>query len=285
MNILVTGSGGQLGSEFRALESRYPGHRFFFFGRADLDIRDEAALRRVMTECRPDVVLNCAAFTSVDEAENNSGEAFALNRDAPGRLAGVTRDAGALLVHFSTYYVFDGKGHTPYRESDAVSPSGIYALSKYEGEQRVRSQGGSYTIIRTGWLYSRFGRNFVKTMLKLGAEKEVLDVISDRVGSPAYAGGLAASVMRFVDSTETERSYADVWHYADRGVCSWYDLAAAVMRLANLSCRVRPVDGSSFPTKGPRPWYSVMDSSAIENAWNLDIPHWHDALETMLRSC
>jgi len=284
MNILVTGSGGQLGSEFRALESRYPVHRFFFFDRAGLDIRDGDAVCRVMKECRPDVVLNCAAFTSVDEAEHNPEEARATNCDAPGWLAGASRDAGALFVHFSTYYVFDGKGHTPYRESDAVSPSGIYALSKYEGERRVRSQAGSYTIIRTGWLYSRFGRNFVKTMLKLGAEKDVLQVVSDRVGSPAHAGGLAASVMRFIDSAEAGRSHADVWHYADRGVCSWYDLAAAIMRLANLSCRVLPVDGSSFPTKGPRPWYSVMDSSAIEKAWNLDIPHWHDALETMLRS-
>ena len=285
MNILVTGSGGQLGSEFRALSVRYPRHRFFFFDHAGLDIRDRKQVHGVMEQCRPAVVLNCAAFTSVDNAEAEPEKAYEVNRDGAAILAESAKEHGALLVHISSYYVFDGYAGVPYKETDETSPVGVYALSKFQGEELIRNSASSFLIIRTGWLYSAFGVNFVKTMLRLGRERESVKVVFDRVGSPAYAGDLAQAVMNILEKQEPGKTCAATYHLANEGVCSWYDFAVAIMRFAKLPCRVLPVDSSEFPVAGPRPCCSALNSRAIAKDYGLDVPWWQESLEKMLESC
>jgi len=281
MNIMVTGSGGQLGSEFRALACAYPQWNFFFFSHNALDISEEERVDEAMRECRCNVVINCAAFTSVDRAEADPEASFRVNRDGAGVLARCAGEHGALLIHFSTYYVFDGLSPMPYRESDPVSPLGVYGISKWEGEELVRRIAPSCMVIRVGWLYSRFGENFVKTMLRLGRERDSLDVVADRVGSPVYATDAVAAVMEILGKVDLKRCYSSTYHYANEGVCSWYDFAVSIMKTANLPCRVLPVENTSFALNGPRPWYSVLDSNAIKKEWGLDISHWEKSLAVM----
>ncbi|NTU90470.1 MAG: dTDP-4-dehydrorhamnose reductase [Chlorobiaceae bacterium] len=282
MHIMVTGSGGQLGSEFRAIADRYPCSQLFFFDHGELDIASESAVEAAMRRCCADVVVNCAAFTSVDRAETDPDAAFRANRDGAGVLARSARRHDALLVHFSTYYVFDGRSPKPYREDDPASPDSVYGKSKLQGEALVRQVNPSHLIIRTGWLYSRFGENFVKTMLRLGRERDQLDVVSDRIGSPTHAEGLASAVMRIIEQSGSLAGLAATCHYCDEGVASWFDLAVAVMAKANLPCNVRPVESSAFPVHGPRPWYSVMGKQILKSQWGIETPHWQSALGAML---
>jgi len=281
-NILVTGGHGQLGSEFDALAAVYPQHNFFVYGRADLDITSERAVETAMDRHTCNVLINCAAFTSVDRAETEPDLANEVNREGVGVLARAARRHGALLIHFSTYYVFDGLSSRPYAETDPASPLGVYGTSKFDGEQLIREAGPSYLIIRTGWLYSRFGANFVKSILRLGSERDRIEVVSDRTGSPTHAAELASAVMGMVDNWDTRKRFAETFHFANAGACSWYDLAVAVIDAAGLTCKVVPVGSSAFPAQGPRPWYSVMDSTAIRREWNLEISHWQKALGEML---
>ncbi len=282
MNIMVAGSGGQLGSEFRAMACAYPQWNFFLYSHNDLDISDEVRVDEAMRECRCDVVINCAAFTSVDKAESNPDLSFRVNREGAGVLAQCARRQGALLIHFSTYYVFDGLSPMPYRESDPVSPLGVYGISKWEGEELVRRIAPSCMVIRVGWLYSDFGENFVKTMLRLGRERRSLNVVSDRVGSPVFAADVVAAVMGILGKADLNRTYSSIYHYANEGGCSWYDFAVAIMKQAALPCRVLPAESTSFAVNGPRPWYSVLDSNAIKKEWGLDIPHWEKSLAAMI---
>jgi dTDP-4-dehydrorhamnose reductase len=279
MNIMVTGSEGQLGSAFRAVSSHYPQWNFFFFNHHELDICDEETVTAKIRECKCDVLINCAAFTSVDKAEEDSSSAYKVNRDGAAVLARCAKEQNVLLVHFSTYNVFNGTSPIPYRETLEAVPHGANAKAKLEGEELIRGTTSlSYFIIRAAWLYSRFGKNFMKTILKMGHERESINVVSDRVGTPTYAEDLAEAVMTILAKADLKKTYAATYHYSNEGVCSWYDFAIAIMQQARLSCRVFPVESSGFPVAGPRPWYSVLNNNAIKNEWGLEIPHWQSSL-------
>ncbi len=282
MNILVTGSNGQLGSELRALSAHEKEMKFFFFDLPELDITDRAMVQRVCGEHAIEVIVNCAAYTAVDRAEDEPETAYRVNRDGPEVLAEVAKERSALLVHVSTDYVFDGTSCKPYREDDPASPIGVYGISKWEGEESIRRVAPSYMIVRTSWLYSSFGHNFVKTMLRLGSEKEELKVVFDQVGTPTCAADLAAALISILERHEAGRGYAGTYHYSNEGVCSWYDFAQAIMRTKRLSCKVLPIGSEAYPTKAMRPHYSVLDKGKIKRDWNLEIPHWQDSLERMI---
>lgn len=282
MNIMVTGCGGQLGSEFRAVAERYPQWNFFFFSHRELDISDGKHVREAMRQCDCDVVINCAAFTSVDMAEANPEASFRVNRDGAGILARWAMEQRALLIHFSTYYVFDGLSPRPYHTGDPAVPLGVYGMSKLQGEEFVRQAGPSHLIVRVGWLYSRFGENFVKTMLRLGRERDSLDVVSDRVGSPVYAADVVTAVMGILGKVDLKRCYSSTYHYANEGVCSWFDFAVSIMKTANLPCRILPVESSAFAVSGPRPWYSALSSTSVKRDWGLAVPCWQDSLAAMI---
>jgi len=278
MNIMITGSEGQLGSEFRAMACAYPQWNFFFYSHQDLDISEESKVDKAMRQCRCDIVLNCAAFTSVDNAESSPDLSFRVNRDGAGVLAQSARKNGALLIQFSTFGVFDGMSSRPYREDDDAEPKSFYGKAKLAGENLIRSTAPSYLIIRIGWLYSPFGENFVKKILSLGQKRTSLGVVSDRVGSPVYAADLVAAVMSILVMVDLQRTYSATYHYAGEGVCSWYDFAIAVMKLAKLPCQILPIESNAFPVFGPRPWYSVLSNNAIKRDWGIAIPYWQDSL-------
>ncbi len=282
MNILVTGSGGQLGSEFQAVAATYPECIFFFYDHSNLDICDGPAVETAMETCRPDVVINCAAYTSVDNCEKNPVLAYSVNRDGAALLAENAKRHGTLLLHVSSYYVFDGCSGVPYKETDQPNPEGVYALSKFQGEELIRNSGASFLIVRAGWLYSSFGKNFVKTILRYSKERESIKVVFDRVGSPVYAGDFARAIISMLNHHKDGDPCAATYHLANEGVCSWYDFAESVVRFSGLSCKVLPVESSDFPVQGPRPWYSVLNNAAIKRDYGLEIPWWQDSLERLL---
>ncbi|MBO8093867.1 MAG: dTDP-4-dehydrorhamnose reductase [Prosthecochloris sp.] len=279
MNILVTGSNGQLGSELKVLADCRDGWRFFFYDLPDLDISDADGVAAVCEGHDIDVMINCAAYTAVDRAEDDADAAFRVNRDGPAVLGACAALRGALLVHVSTDYVFDGSACRPYREDDAVAPLGVYGRSKWEGEEAVRASGASHLIVRTSWLYSTFGNNFVKTMLRLSGERDELRVVFDQVGTPCYAADLAGAIMSMLEQARPGERYAETYHYSNEGVCSWYDFAVMIMRVAGRGCRVVPVESVEFPAKARRPHFSVMNKGKVRRDWGLDIPHWIDGLE------
>jgi len=283
LNILVTGSRGQLGSELQELSALCTSHRFFFYDLPELDI---TCPDQVESRCREhdiEVIVNCAAYTAVDKAETDTEMAVKVNRDGPAVLAVCAKERHALLLHLSTDYVFDGTSSTPYRESDLVAPLGVYGLSKWEGEERIRQIAPSYIIIRTSWLYSIYGVNFVKTMLRLGAEHPELSVVVDQIGTPTWAADLAASIMMIIDRHDRDTSYGGTFHYSNEGVASWYDFARAVMDLAGLPCKVLPIESAQYPQIAPRPHYSVMNKSSIKKEWGINIPWWRDSLAAMIQ--
>ncbi|NTW69825.1 MAG: dTDP-4-dehydrorhamnose reductase [Chlorobiaceae bacterium] len=284
MNILVTGSKGQLGSELQVIASRYDTHNWFFYDLPDLDISKADQVEEISRRHSIQALVNCAAYTAVDKAESDSDAAFLVNREGPAVLARCARELNALLVHISTDYVFNGESSTPYRESDPVSPGSVYGHSKWEGEESIRRIGPSHLIIRTSWLYSPYGSNFVKTMLRLGSERPTLNVVFDQIGTPTCAADLAGAIAAILDQRDPLHCYAETYHYSNEGVCSWYDFAEAIMELRELPCRVFPVESSEFPAIAKRPNYSVLNKSAIKKSWGLDIPHWRRSLAAMLEN-
>lgn len=278
MRIMVTGSGGQLGSEFRSTAEAYPQWEFFFFNHQELDINETDKVETAMRRCDCDVVINCAAFTSVDRAEADPAPSYKVNRDGAEVIARCAKGQGALLFHFSTNNVFDGNSPIPYKETDPVTPHGINSAAKIAGEKLVRQIDPSHFIIRLGWLYSPFGVNFVKTMLRLGRERDSLTVVSDRVGSPTCSRDVTEAVMSMIAKADLERHYGATYHYANEGICSWYDFAVAIMAYAGLPCRVSPIESSAFPTSGPRGWYTALNNNAIKKEWGIEIPHWQASL-------
>ena len=283
MNILVTGSRGQLGSELQEISTRSDNHRFFFYDLPDLDITSPDHVVSLCREHGIEVIINCAAYTAVDKAESDADAAFRVNRDGADVLAACAKERNALLVHISTDYIFNGKSNMPYREIDPASPLGVYGVSKWEGEERIRTIAPSHWIIRTSWLYSIYGANFVKTMLRLGAERSVLNVVSDQIGTPTWAADLAAALVSMLERYDKHGLYAGTYHYSNEGVCSWYDFAQAIMELAGLPCKVVPVESAQYPQIAPRPHYSVLNKSAIKQEWKLDIRHWRGSLAAMLQ--
>jgi len=282
MNILVTGSNGQLGRELQELSCLLPAHRFFFHDLQELDITESSAVMSAVARCQPSVLINAAAYTAVDRAERDPESAFRVNRNGAGVLASACREAGVLLLHVSTDYVFEGNRPTPYSESDSPSPSSVYGRSKLQGEQLIGEIDPSHIIVRTSWLYSPYGANFVKTMLRLGAEKSELQVVFDQTGTPTSAADLAGALLEIAGHHDPSRHYRQTYHYSNEGTASWYDFACAVMELSGLECRILPVDSSCYPQEAPRPSYSVLDKSAIKRDWGIRIPYWRDSLAAML---
>lgn len=280
MNILVTGAYGQLGSEIKQLANKYPNLYFLLTDVDSLDITNEEAVQNYFAQNKLFAVINCAAYTAVDKAESDQDNAFRINALAPGILAANAAKTGAKIIHVSTDYVFDGNASQPYMESDDVNPQGVYGQTKLEGEKNVQQRNQDAIIIRTSWLYSTFGNNFVKTMLRVGKERDEIKVVFDQVGSPTYAADLAATILQIVQKSanNAEAFVPGIYHYSNEGVASWYDFALAIFELAAVKCKVQPVVSAEYPTPTKRPNYSVLNKSKIKNTFGVGIPHWRESL-------
>lgn len=275
MNILITGCNGQLGNEIQLLQTQYAQHTWFNTDVNELDITNKAAIERFVEENEIGGIVNCAAYTAVDKAESDPQLARKLNVDAPAFLAEVVGKRGGWMVQVSTDYVFNGTKHTPYVETDEPCPNSVYGQTKLEGEQAVSKLCPNAMIIRTAWLYSEFGNNFVKTMIRLGREREQLGVIFDQVGTPTYAHDLAMVIMTAID----KGIKPGVYHFSNEGVTSWYDFTKSIHRLAGINtCQVSPLHTAEYPTPASRPAYSVLDKTKIKAAYGIEIPYWEESL-------
>ncbi len=286
-NILVTGSEGQLGSELCHLAQKYPEDTsqitFFYIDRSSLDLTDHQAVEDFLVTNSIDTIINCAAYTAVDKAETDEAAADAINHLAVKNLAQMAKERSILLVHISTDYVFDGTGYRPYAEEDSCSPQSIYGKTKLDGERAIQeiSPKGA-VIIRTSWVYSSFGNNFVKTMLRLGSEREQLSIIYDQIGTPTYARDLAKAILHIVNHPNISQNSVEIYHYSNEGVCSWYDFAKAIFELTDTNCTVKPIRTEEYPTPAKRPNYSLLDKSKIKNEYQISIPYWRDSLKECL---
>lgn len=276
-NILITGANGQLGSEFQKRTFSLL-DEIFYTDVEELDITDLKAVISFIERHDIDTIINCAAYTAVDRAEEDREKAVKVNRDAVANLAKAATKLGCLLIHISTDYVFDGNHDVPYTEKDPVNPQTVYGQTKLEGEQAIKSSGCMYLIIRTAWLYSGFGNNFVKTMLRLADERKEINVVNDQWGTPTYAGDLADAIIRILERNELPE-LEGIYHYTNEGVCNWYDFAKEIIELSGKDCIVRPISTEQYPTKAKRPAYSVLDKTKIKKVFDLEIPDWKDALK------
>lgn len=279
MKLLITGANGQLGNEMRVLLQNYPNITTLFTDIDTLDITSHTAVDLFISTHRPDFLINCAAYTAVDKAEDDVALCHQINHDAVRILGEVASKYQVKMIHISTDYVFDGKNYKPYCENDAVCPTNVYGQSKLLGEQSLMRVAPQSIIIRTSWLYSSFGNNFVKTMLRLGREREQLGVIFDQVGTPTYAADLAGAIMAIVLS---ETFIAGIYHYSNEGVCSWYDFTIAIHNDAGIECHVLPIESSAYPVRTPRPHYSVLNKAKIKETFNISIPHWQNGMQRCL---
>lgn len=278
MKILITGANGQLGNEMRQIASRKENpDEWLFTDVAELDICDADAIERMVADNGIEAIVNCAAYTNVNGAETNVDLCTKLNSMAPGYLAAAAQRHHCRFVHISTDYVFDGKHFLPYREDDTPCPDSVYGSTKLEGERNVFSQCPGAVVVRTAWLYSTFGNNFVKTMMRLGREKDSLGVVFDQIGTPTYAGDLAGAVYTMLHSPSWT---AGIYHYTNEGVCSWYDFTLAIHTYAGITgCEVKPLHTSEYPTPASRPYYSVLDKTKIKETYGVSVPHWTVSLQ------
>ena len=273
MNILITGANGQLGNEMRVLSASHPKHTYFFTDIAELDITDNAAVSDFVAANAIELIVNCAAYTNVDKAEEDEATAMKINADAVAILGA----QGVKVIHVSTDYVFSGDEHVPCKESDPVAPRTAYGRTKYEGEKRLLAVCPEAVILRTAWLYSEYGNNFVKTMIRLGNEKEKLGVVFDQIGTPTYAADLATAIFTVI---ETPCWHPGIYHFTNEGVCSWFDFTIAIHKLAGIkNCHVSPILSEEYQYKTPRPHYSVLDKSKFKKTFNVEIPYWLDGLK------
>lgn len=280
-NILVTGENGQLGSEIQLLSSHYPHYTFTFTDRTTLDLSNLCKMEDFFEHKKFDAIINCAAYTAVDKAESESELADTINHRFVSMLAKIAKRHSSALIHISTDYVFDGKNYRPYIESDSTEPQGVYGRTKHDGENAILSVAPSNTIIiRTSWVYSSFGNNFVKTMLRLGRERDSLGVIFDQIGTPTYARDLAQSILEILPKINNENP--EIYHYSNEGVASWYDFAKAIFELSGVTCQVNPITTDQYPTPAKRPHYSLLNKAKIKNDFNLAIPYWKDSLKECL---
>jgi dTDP-4-dehydrorhamnose reductase len=282
VNLLITGANGQLGNELRRLAAGYERQRFFFTDVEELDITQPGAVEAYFDRHRIQAAVNCAAYTAVDRAETDEAAAMLINAVAVRHLAEACTRRHARLIHISTDYVFDGRACMPYREDHPAAPLSAYGRTKLAGEREALTVPQS-VVIRTSWLYSAFGNNFVKTMLRLGRERDSLEVVSDQIGTPTCAADLAQCIMTIVESMQDGHFTPGVFHFSGEGVCSWYDFACQIMRLAGLPCHVQPVESKDRPTTAIRPYYSVLNKAAVKTAYGIRIPHWQASLEKCLR--
>ncbi len=278
-NILVTGANGQLGSEIRVATSDKD--NYIFTDVEELDITNLEKVRNFVVQNRVGAIVNCAAYTNVDKAEEDAITADLINHQAVRNLAVVCKEFGATLIHISTDYVFDGTKNTPYVEEDVTSPQGVYGKSKLEGERAILNSGCEYLIVRTSWLYSSFGTNFAKTMRRLTAEKDTLNVVFDQVGTPTYAADLANILVSIIEKNQYKGN-AGIYHFSNEGVCSWYDFAIEIRNLSGNACDIKPCHSNEFPSKVKRPNYSVLDKTKIKKTFGVEISHWKEALERSL---
>ena len=288
MNILITGANGQLGNEMRIV-SKGSSDRYIFTDVAELDITNRDAVMDFIKDNEVKVVVNCAAYTNVDKAEDDETTAELLNAKAVEYLAQACKENDATLIHISTDYVFGGNdGNTPRKEDEKVNPTGAYGRTKLHGEQAIEKVGCEHIIIRTAWLYSEFGNNFVKTMRKLTAERDSLKVVFDQVGTPTYALDLAETIKRFIEEIKTSNSSLltsnSIYNFSNEGVISWYDFAKEICELSGNVCDIQPCHSDEFPSKVKRPSYSVLDKTKIKNKLNITIPHWKESLKKCINN-
>ena len=284
-NILVTGANGQLGSELQALvaNENYSDRAFYFTDKDTLDITDFNALKTYIKQHSIDTIINCAAYTAVDKAEEHPEDVYAINTKAVEHLATLSKEYGIALIHISTDYVFDGKSHTPLTEEHPTNPQGIYAGSKKEAEDIIaKINPNGAIVIRTSWIYSHHGHNFVKTMLRLGQERDALSVVCDQIGTPTYARDLARVILKIFESDYKFSDDVKIYHYSNEGNCSWYDFAQAIFEISNIDCKITPISTKEYPTPAKRPAYSVLSKDKIKEQFNLDIPYWRDSLKSCL---
>ena len=277
-NLLVTGANGQLGTEMRRIVAANPGKVNAYFTDIDtLDISDAAAVRAFIEHNAIDVIVNCAAYTAVDRAEDDMVLCAKLNIDAVANLASAARDFGAKVLHLRPDYVFDGFAHRPYEETDEPNPRCTYGTTKLQGERELLKYAPDSIIVRTAWLYSPFGKNFVKTMLALGESRDRLSVVCDQVGTPTAAADLASAIFTIITAPEW---HAGIYHFSNEGAISWYDFTKAIHRIAGITtCEVSPIKSKDYPTRAVRPFYSVLDKTKIKATFGITIPYWEESLE------
>lgn len=276
-NILVTGAKGQLGSEIKLISETCHDYNFIFTDVEELDICDRSEVNRFVVDNKIDVIVNCAAYTAVDKAETDISKSEAINRDAVENLVDVCNALNVKLIHISTDYVFDGRACIPYSEADNVCPQGVYGRTKLEGEKIIMEKGREVVVIRTSWLYSIFGANFVKTVIRLTKERGAMNVIFDQVGTPTNAADLADAIVKIIP--QMRNSKPEVYHYSNEGVCSWYDFAIAITEFAQIESSIEPIETKDYPTPARRPAYSVLNKSKIKSTFGLKIPYWRTSLK------
>jgi dTDP-4-dehydrorhamnose reductase len=281
-NILVTGGNGQLGSELKELASTYVNYHFIFTDVENLDICDHKAVTTFIDKNNINTIINCAAYTAVDKAEDQFELADKINHLAVANFAQIAKDKNIQLVHISTDYVFDGMNHKPYTETDTPNPQSVYGQTKLDGElamQLINPQNS--IIIRTSWVYSKFGNNFVKTMLRLGSERDQLNVVADQIGTPTHAADLAEAILTILPKIKNEA--VEIFHYSNEGVCSWYDFAKAIFEIQGLPIKVKPTESAQYPTPAKRPFYSVLNKTNIKEKYQLEVPYWKNSLGCCLQ--
>lgn len=284
LKILVTGANGQLGKEIRSLADSFPGFEFVFLSRSDLPIHHFPLVRNFFDTLKPAYCINCAAYTAVDKAEDEKELAFQINGEAVGILAAVCKEHNTRFIHISTDYVYDGNGTTPYLETDITDPINVYGASKLDGENQALQFNPDSIIIRTSWVYSEFGKNFVKTMLDLMENRDQISVVNDQIGSPTYAADLAEAILNIIQSDiqKPDSSTGGIYHYSNEGVISWFDFAVAIKEISVSPCKINPIHSSYFPTKAKRPDYSVLDKSKIQKTFGIQLKDWKDSLAVCL---
>lgn len=291
-NVLVTGASGQLGSELRYLFEADQDKKsdlklnnnlnLIFVTRKELDIQDSDSIAEFCKNQQINVIVNCAAYTAVDKAESEPDQADAINHLAVKNLAQISKYQGISLIHISTDYVFDGTNHKPYKETDKTSPQSVYGKTKLDGELAMQAiSPGNSIIIRTSWVYSEFGNNFVKTMMRLGQERDELSVVCDQVGSPTNARDLASAILQIIPQLNNKD--VETYHYSNAGVCSWYDFAKAIFEIKKIDCKVNPIPSEAYPMPAKRPYYSVLDKARLSNAYAIEVDHWYESLVTALQ--
>lgn len=280
-SVLVTGANGQLGVALRGISDDIEGFAFHFTDVDALDICDKAQVEAFVKSHDVRIIINCAAYTAVDKAEDDVALCTRINRDAVRYIGEVAALAGAKVIHVSTDYVFDGCGTRPYREEDPTGPNSVYGATKLAGEQALLAACEESVIIRTAWLYSETGANFLKTMLRLGAERDTLGVVADQRGTPTYAGDLAGAIVAVLTA---EKFVPGVYHYTNEGACTWYDFAVKIFELAGITCEVKPLTTAEYPTRAKRPAYSVLDKTKIKETFGVQIPQWESALQKCLQN-
>lgn len=273
--VLITGANGQLGHEMRNVLDGDDRFEAIFTDVAELDICDAEAVNRAVADNRVDYIVNCAAYTQVDKAEDNVELCRKINATAVENLARAAAACGARMIHVSTDYVFNGRGYRPYTEDMTPDPQSVYGSTKLEGEQALMRLCPQSAIIRTAWLYSPYGNNFVKTMMRLGTERDELSVVADQIGTPTCAADLARAILAVLTA---ETFVPGIYHFSDEGACSWYDFTVAIHRLAGITCRVKPIRSDEYPSRAHRPFYSVLDKSKIKQTYGITIPHWYESL-------